>query len=272
MLGSAVAERCAARHAVQRLVRADCDLADATAVADSFAAHRPTDVIHCAAYTDVDGCERDPERAWRDNTRAAENVARATAVLGARLVHLSTDYVFDGSKPTPYVEDDAPAPLNVYGKTKLAAEAAVRAHVPRHCIVRTSWVFGPGGRNFVRTMAGLLRTRDEVRVVNDQIGSPTYTRDLAVALGAVVEGDLDGTLHVTNTGACSWYEFAAAIAARLGSTARVLPCSSAEFPRPARRPHNSVLEGTRALEAGLAPLRPWHAALDDYLARLPEAA
>ena len=273
MLGSAVVQRLTQeQQVVQPLVRADCDLADATAVAEWFATHRPTHVVHCAAYTDVDGCERDRDRAWRDNTRAAENVARAAALLGARLLHLSTDYVFDGAKPAPYVEEDATAPLSVYGKTKLEAEQAVRKFAPRHCIVRTSWVFGPGGRNFVRTMSELLRTRDEVRVVDDQIGAPTYTLDLATALSEAIGLELEGTFHVTNAGTCSWYGFAAAIAARIESPARVLPCITAEFPRPARRPQNSILDCSRAQAAGLTSLRPWEEALDDYLARLREAA
>jgi dTDP-4-dehydrorhamnose reductase len=273
MLGGAVVRRLqTAGAAVTALDRAACDLADATAVAECFAQHHPAAIVHCAAYTDVDGCERDRERAWRDNTRAAENVARAGAVLGAALIHLSTDYVFDGEKQAPYVEDDPPAPLNVYGKTKLEAEQAVRAHAPAHCIVRTSWVFGPGGRNFVRTMAELLRTRTEIRVVNDQTGSPTYTLDLAAALVEVTALGLRGTFHLTNAGSCTWYDFAVAIGSRLATAARIMPCTTAEFPRPARRPRNSVLDGRRAAAAGVAPLRSWRAALDDYLAGGMEAA
>lgn len=265
MLGRAVVAELESAYTVLPLVRAECDLADAAAVSRWFAVRSPHDVVHCAAYTDVDGCESDPERAWRDNVEATANVARAAAAAGAGLVHVSTDYVFDGRKVGPYDESDAPAPLGVYGKSKLEAERRVAALAPRHVIVRTSWVFGPGGRNFVRTIAGLLRRQDSIRVVDDQTGSPTYTLDLAAALRHVVEAGAQGTMHVTNDGVCTWYGLAAAIAARLGTRCRVLPCTTAEFPRPAPRPHNSVLSNARYRAAGLPPLRPWQAALDAYL-------
>jgi dTDP-4-dehydrorhamnose reductase len=224
--------------------------------------------VHCAAWTDVDGCEADPERARRDNTVATSHVARAATATGASLLHISTDYVFDGDKDGPYREDDATAPLGVYGRTKLDAEDAVRRQVPRAWIVRTSWLFGPGGRNFVRTVAGLTAERDEIRVVCDQFGSPTYAPDLAAALAAILERGRFGTYHVTNAGACSWFDLATAVRDRLGSACRVLPCTSAEYPRPARRPHNSVLDGAFYRAQGLPAPRPWGCALDDYLAIL----
>jgi dTDP-4-dehydrorhamnose reductase len=196
-------------------------------------------------------------------------VALAARACDAALVHLSTDYVFDGAKLEPYLEEDTTAPLGVYGTTKLAAEEHVRRHAPRAWIVRTSWLFGPGGRNFVSTIAALLRERDAIRVVDDQIGAPTYTLDLARSLRLLVERAAPpGLYHVTNSGACSWYEFARTIRERLGSGGRVLPCTTAEYLRPARRPANSRLEMAHWRAAGLPVPRPWPAALDDYLARL----
>lgn len=265
MLGRAVVDAFEDGYAVLPLARADCDLADAGAARTWFALRAPQVIVHCAAYTDVDGCESDPERAQRDNVEATANVARAAAAADALLCHLSTDYVFDGTKPGPYAESDAPAPLGIYGRTKLEAERAVVRLAPRHVIVRTSWVFGPGGRNFVRTIAGLLRQREVIRVVDDQMASPTYTRDLAAALRHIVAAGVKGTLHVTNAGTCTWYGLAAAIGNRRGTRCRIEACTTAEFPRPAPRPRNSVLANARYRSAGLPALRSWEDALDAYL-------
>jgi dTDP-4-dehydrorhamnose reductase len=268
MLGRAVVTEFGALYDVVPHDLPTGDLADMRPTLDWMEAQQPALIVHCAAWTDVDGCEADPERAWSSNAAATRNVALAARACDADLIHISTDYVFDGTKPDPYLEDDTPAPLGVYGTTKLAAEEHVRRHAPRAWIVRTSWLFGPGGRNFVRTIAGLLRERDVVRVVDDQRGAPTYTLDLARALRTLVEHAPAGLYHVTNAGACSWYELAQAIRARLASGGRVLPCSTAEFPRPARRPANSRLEMARWRAAGLPEPRAWTAALDDYLPHL----
>ena len=270
MLGSAVVEELRSAHEVLPLRRSDCDLADAASTRTRLATLAPDVVVHCAAWTDVDGCEGDPERAWRENTVATENVSRAVVAAGARLLLASTDYVFDGALSRPYREDDTTAPLNVYGRSKRAAEEHVLALGESGCIVRTSWLFGPGGRHFVRTMARLLRSPEEVRVVDDQVGSPTYTIDLAAALRLLLEARGSGLYHVTNTGHCSWYEFAAAIAAALQPAGRVRPCRSDEFPRPARRPRNSVLDNGRFLRQGLPALRYWQEALQAYLAACPD--
>ncbi len=265
MLGRAVVEEFRGAHEVLPLARADCDLADAESTRTVLAAFAPQHILHCAAWTDVDGCEGDPERARVENTIATRNVADAARGCGATLCAVSTDYVFDGALDRPYREDDAPRPLNVYGCTKRAGEEQVLRLGPAGLVVRTSWLFGPGGRNFVRTMGGLLRMRDEVRVVDDQIGSPTYTQDLARALGILVASDHSGILHVTNSGTCSWYAFASAIEAELDTGCRLLPCRSDEFPRPARRPRNSVLDNGRYHASGAMPLRPWREALHAYL-------
>lgn len=273
MLGRAVAERFAATHDVIPHRRADCDLADAGATAAWFAARAPELVVHCAAWTDVDGCEADPARARRDNTDATRSVALATAAVDAALLHMSTDYVFDGTKLEPYREDDPTGPLGVYGKSKLAAEEAVRATIARAWIVRTSWLFGPGGRNFVRTIAGLAASRDEIRVVADQRGRPTYTYDLADALVTLVSrGAAFGTYHACNAGSCTWFDFATAIAARVAPACQVIACTTAEFPRPAPRPRNSVLDSTASESRGLPVLAHWKRALDRYVAILPSEA
>jgi dTDP-4-dehydrorhamnose reductase len=265
MLGRAVLERFASQYDIVPLRRADCDLADARATADAIAARAPRHIVHCAAWTDVDGCESNPERAWRDNAAATRNVALAAQAAGASLVYISTDYVFDGTKNDPYREDDPTSPLNVYGQSKRAGEEHVLREAHRAFVVRTSWLYGPGGKNFVHTMAALLGERDEVQVVNDQTGSPTYTRDLASALLLLVESDHYGLYHLANSGTCTWYELARAIAERTGSRCRVRPCTSAEYPRPARRPRNSVLEPYRWKQQGWPLPRHWTEALDEYL-------
>jgi len=265
MLGRAVVARFASQHEVLPHTRRDCDLADLRATVRWIGAHRPDHIVHCAAWTDVDGCESDERRAWRDNTWATRHLALAAQLSGASMCHVSTDYVFDGDKPEPYDEDDSPAPLGVYGRTKLAAEGQVRLQVPQHWIVRTSWLFGPGGRNFIRTVAGLLRERESLRVVEDQRGAPTSVDDLAGALLRLVGEAPYGTYHWTNAGDCTWYELARVVGERLGSHCRVVPCASDEYPRPARRPRNSRLAMRRWTAAGLPAPRAWKAAVDDYV-------
>jgi len=270
MLGQAVVERFASRHEVLPLTRRDCDLADLRATIRWIGARRPDHIVHCAAWTDVDGCESDERRAWRDNAWATRHLALAAQLAGASMCHVSTDYVFDGNKPEPYDEDDPPAPLGIYGRTKLAAEGQVQLQLPQHWIVRTSWLYGPGGRNFIRTVAGLLRERDEIRVVDDQRGAPTFVADLADALSLLVGAAPYGTYHWTNAGACTWYELAQVVGERLGSHCRVVPCTSDEYPRPARRPRNSRLAMGRWAAAGLPAPRSWKAAVADYVATLSE--
>jgi dTDP-4-dehydrorhamnose reductase len=268
MLGRAVVARFAPHYDVVPHRRADSDLTDLHATARWMLEQRPSLVVHCAAWTDVDGCESDPERAWRDNVWATRHVAMTAQLAEAALCHVSTDYVFDGTKPEPYVEEDAAGPLNVYGRTKLAAELQALLHAPRVWVVRTSWLFGAGGRNFVRTVAGLLRERDEIRVVNDQRGAPTYVVDLAAALLTLVDRASPGIYHVTNSGEGTWFEVAVTVGEQLGTRCRIVPCTSAEYPRPARRPQNSRLAMRRWAQAGLAPLRPWREAVREYVVGL----
>jgi dTDP-4-dehydrorhamnose reductase len=253
MLGQAVM-RAAGDRAVG-LTHADLDVTDAGAVADTLAG---ATVINCAAYTDVDGAEADPQAARAVNEVGARNVAEAAA----RVVYVSTDYVFDGKKPAAYVESDPVDPLSEYGRSKLAGERATLTASPHSLVVRSSWLFGPGGGNFVTTMLRLAEERGRVNVVDDQVGCPTFTGHLAEALVGLAEGSGHGFLHVASAGACSWYEFAGTIFDRAGLEVELLPCTTDEFPRPARRPANSVL----ASERGAPELPAWQDGLDAYLA------
>lgn len=226
------------------------DICDPVAVARALEAHRPDAVVNAAAYTAVDKAESEPELAARINAFAPAHIAERCARYRTPLIHVSTDYVFDGTKPTPYVEQDPVAPLGVYGRTKAAGEAAVRSAAERHIIVRTSWVYGAHGHNFLKTVLRLARERERLTIVADQRGCPTATRDLAEALLVAAEaarnGDTRwGTYHFAGDGATTWHGFAAEIVRvagpRLGRTPEVAPITTAEYPTPARRPANSQL-------------------------------
>ncbi|HWI08611.1 MAG TPA: dTDP-4-dehydrorhamnose reductase [Solirubrobacteraceae bacterium] len=265
MLGRAVVEAATRRgHDVRGHARADLDVTDAEATRQAVAAAQPDAVVNCAAYTDVDGAESDRQRAEAVNARGAGHVAAAAAEIGAFVVHISTDYVFDGSKREPWVESDRVAPLGVYGETKLAGERAVAAADPRHAIVRTAWLFGAGGRNFVDTMLALGAQRDEVCVVTDQVGCPTWTGHLAAALVELAERPGEpGVHHIAGSGSCSWNELALEIFERARIDCRVLPATSDQFPRAAARPAFSVL-GTERRDALVLPA--WQDGLAAYLA------
>lgn len=269
MLGRAVVAACAPTHDAVGVDLPDGDLTSPADVDALLAAHAPDWVIHCAAYTDVDGAETARELARRVNAEATALLADRCAGRGAGLTAVSTDYVFAGDAADGYDEDDPRAPVNHYGATKAAAEEAVEASAVRGQIVRTSWLFGPGPKNFVRTIRRLLRERDELRVVDDQRGCPTYAPDLARVLEFLARHGRPGRFHATNAGVCTWYEFAREIARREGrDPACIRPCPSSAYPTPARRPACSVLR-SRALEAAGCPPRPhWHDALDRYLDRL----
>jgi dTDP-4-dehydrorhamnose reductase len=251
-----------AGHEVVALARADLDITDAAAVR---AAVRGDAVINCAAWTDVDGAEAAEDAATAVNGAGAGHVAAAAATAGAHVVHVSTDYVFDGRAREPYAEDAPTAPQSAYGRSKLAGERAVAAAAPgAAAIVRSSWLFGPHGRNFVDTMRRVGAERDELAVVDDQIGCPTYTGHLAPALVAVAERGLTGVLHVAGGGRCSWYELAQATFEETGMPTRVRPQSTADAGRPAPRPAFSALAGTRSD----APALPhWRDGLRAHLAR-----
>jgi dTDP-4-dehydrorhamnose reductase len=225
---------------------------------------KPEAVINCAAYTDVDGCETNVETAMQVNGEGVAHLAMATREIGARLVHVSTDYVFDGSKGSPYVEDDAPCPLGVYGESKLAGELNAGFN-PDHLIVRTQWLYGLHGTNFVETMLRLAVEKDEIAVVDDQVGSPTWTVDLAHAILALMKSGHRGVYHAANADFCSWNEFAQAIFEEAGLSVKVHGMTTDELNRPARRPLCSTLDCSKLeQDAGFRP-RPWHSALKTYL-------
>jgi dTDP-4-dehydrorhamnose reductase len=242
---------------------AEFDITDETAVRRAFEAERPAAVIHCAAWTDVDGAEAAPAAARAVNATAAGHVARAATAVGATFVHLSTDYVFDGSKPEPYIESDEPRPLSVYGQTKLEGEREVAAAAPGAVIVRSAWLFGTAGKSFPATMLRLGAERDEVTVVTDQIGCPTFTGHLAEALVQLAEGRAPGIHHVAGSGAVSWHDFAVEIFRQAGVECRVLPGTSDALDRPAPRPANSRLVSERA---DTVTLPAWQEGLSAFLA------
>ncbi|WP_328387756.1 dTDP-4-dehydrorhamnose reductase [Nocardia sp. NBC_00416] len=252
---------------MRAFTRSALDITDRAAVESVV---RPGDIVlNCAAYTAVDRAESEPEAAFAGNETGPAVLAAACARVGARLIHLSTDYVFPGTGAAPYEPADATGPSTVYGRSKLAGERAVRELCPHAQIVRTAWVYTGTDGDFVATMRRLESERDTVSVVDDQIGSPTYAADLAAALlDLAAHPEAPAVLHATNSGRASWFDLARAVFAGIGADpARVHPCTTAEFPRPAARPAYSVLSGTAWHDAGLTPLRPWKSALTEALTR-----
>ena len=251
-----------------KLVGADVpeiDIADPGSVAGIFSRERPSIVVNCAAYTNVDGAETEKELAFRVNAFGPEILARAAAATGALLVHVSTDFIFDGAGRAAYREDDKPNPLCVYAKSKLAGEEAVRRIAPEYLIVRTAWLYGPNGRNFVDTVLGIAGQKGTLTVVDDQVGSPTFTAVLSEYLWKLVEHGARGVFHLAGSGACTWFDLALQAVQFAGIKATVTPCTTAEFPRPARRPPNSALAVAKA-EALLGEKIPdWRSGLHRYL-------
>jgi dTDP-4-dehydrorhamnose reductase len=224
-------------------------------------------VLNAAAFTDVDGAEEREAQAHHVNGEGVAHLAARCAEVGALLVHYSTDYVFDGTARQPYPVDHPRQPVNAYGRSKAAGEQALERSGVDHLLIRTSWLYAPWAKNFVRTIAGLAASRDSLRIVSDQRGRPTSAEHLARTTLAMVERGARGTFHVTDGGECSWFEFATQIAAAVNPACRVEPCTSAEFPRPAPRPAYSVLDLSNT-EALVGPMPPWQSNLADVLARL----
>ena len=243
------------------------DIGNLNGLRETIERIKPDVLVNAAGYTAVDQAQREPELAARLNHQAPALMAELMKTHDGCLVHYSTDYVFDGTATTPYEPDDAPAPQSVYGRTKLAGERAVLAELPTANVVRTAWVYTGTGTDFVATMRRLERERDVITVVDDQIGSPTYSRDLAAGLLEVAASPVTGSiLHSTNAGTASWFDLARAVLAGVGADPeRVRPCSSAEYVRPAPRPSYSVLSGAAWERAGLTPFRGWRDALGDAL-------
>jgi dTDP-4-dehydrorhamnose reductase len=263
LLGQALAQELSAEQ-LTALSSRDADLRDHARVRAVIHDFRPEWILLSAAYTDVDGCESNRDLAFAVNCEGAINVAEAAREAGSRLLFLSTDYVFDGSKRSPYEISDARSPASVYGESKACAEERLLEILPEVCIARTSWLFGHGGKCFPATILKLASTRPQISVVNDQRGSPTFTRDLASALAQLCRAGARGIVHITNSGDCTWYDFATEIVRARGLPTKVKPVTTAEFPRPARRPAYSVLSPA-SLHAYNIHMPEWRDALRRYL-------
>ena len=279
-LARSLAERAASHPALQFefASRPEFDLGDDGSIAATIGAAAPDIVLNAAAYTAVDRAESDADAAHRINALAPAAIARAARQAGARLIHVSTDYVFDGQSPAPYSEDAATGPINVYGRTKLQGEAGIRAELPdRHLIVRTSWVYSPFGNNFVKTMLNLAGTRDSLSVVDDQVGTPTSALDLAEGLLTATarwsaDPSLGGTYHFAGLGCTSWAGLAAYVMASSrrcgGPSAEILPIATADYPTAAARPRFSILDTSKFSTAFGHPPQPWQESVDRVVERL----
>jgi dTDP-4-dehydrorhamnose reductase len=265
MLAHDVMRVLAGRHEIISATHADLDIGSEEQTADFLCARKPAIVINCAAYTNVDGCEADSTRAFSANADGVKNLARACYKAGSKLFHISTDYVFDGTKEGPYNEADPPNPLSVYGQSKLAGEKYIREILSSYVIIRTEWLYGSRGSHFVGKILQLSQERDVLQVVNDQKGSPTWTEDLARAIDALLQIPSRGIYHITNSGSCTWFDFARKIISHTGSSVRIEPISSEQLNRPAKRPQNSVLDCAKFVRETGHTLRPWERALDEYM-------
>lgn len=262
MLGALAPSR---GHEAVLVPHAEWDVADPAASEAMLKRHRPDAVVNCAGFTNVDACESRPGEAFRANAEGPRVLAGASAAHGAPFLHLSTDYVFDGTARVPYAVNAPTGPVSAYGRSKLAGEEAVAEAVGHWIVLRTAWVYGPWGRHFPGAILKLAREQGRLRVVDDQVGSPTYTADLAGAVLRLLEVQARGVVHFTNAGACSWHRFAEEILRRSGLDVPVEAVPSSAFPRPARRPSYSVLSTARyASLTGHAP-RPWEEALAEFL-------
>ncbi len=262
----------AAGIVVASLNHGEIEVASLESVRQALTVHLPDAVLNTAAFHNMPRCEEEPERAFAVNAVGALNLARATTELGARNVYFSTDYVFDGAKGEPYAETDPPQPLNVYGASKLAGERLSEVYAPGSLVLRVSGLYGQvpcrdKGENFITKMIGFASTRPEVRVVTDEILTPTPTRAIAQKTVELLRTDATGLLHLTCEGSCSWHEFAREIFSTLEIETPLHEATVADFPSPVARPHYSVLANTRLAETGLAPMPHWREALHDFLAR-----
>ena len=261
-------------HQVTPVDLPELDITSKEQVDRTVEAIRPDIIINCAAHTGVDACETEEELAWEVNVSGPKYLAESADRWGGKLIHISTDYVFDGQRSIPesYREDDETAPVSVYGKTKLEGEKAVRKATERHIILRTAWLYGINGGNFLKTMLRLSRTSPtkEIRVVNDQFGSPTWSYRLSLQIAKLIELGAQGTYHATAEGVCTWYDLAGAFLEELGVSHRLSPCTTEEYPTAAARPKNSILENHRLKEAGINAMAPWQADLAQFVEQFGE--
>ena len=265
MLGHDLADVLKGKHELILTTSKTLDITDKDHVIDFVSSQKPDMLINAAAYTDVDGCEKNQELAYSVNGEGVRNLAMACKKIGCRLVHISTDYVFSGENTRPWVEDDETGPISVYGKSKLEGEKAICEILDKYFILRTAWLYGVNGRNFPKTMLELAENHSKITVVYDEVGTPTYTLDLAQAISKLIETDCYGIYHLTNSGSCSWCEFARYIFEIAGADIEVVPVTADEFARPAPRPSYSVLENRNWVENGFEPLRNYTEAIKEYI-------
>ena len=273
-VGTNLTETLSNEHEIIPLTHKDLDITDLNKTKTTLNKIRPELVINTAAYHKTDECEENPEKSFLVNTIAVRNLALICKEIGASLIHFSTDYVFDGKKKEPYTEDDIPNPINVYGVSKLAGEIFIRNTLKEHYIIRPSGIFGKakkvGKKNFITRMLELTREKGKLKIVDDQIFSPTYAKDLAEKVAELIKTNKYGTYHITNSGYCSWYELAKTAFELTGINVELKPVKSHEFPMKVRRPHFSVLENRNLKRIGLSPLRHWKEALKEYLKEIGE--
>lgn len=272
LVGRAIKEAFETEYEVHAVDKDEVDVTIYNSVKRVIKGLSPQVVVNAAGFSDVDACERKSQLAFAVNAEGAKNVAKAASLVKAKMVYISSDYVFDGKKDTPYTEEDQPNPLNVYGESKLLGERYVQDLSEDFLIVRTQWLFGPHGRNFVDTLLYLLdQGQERIEVVDDLVGSPTYTLDLAEALKVLLKKDAWGIYHVSNSGQCSWYELACEVLKLIGKDkVELVPISSADLTRPARRPIFSVLSKEKFERDTGMKMRPWQEALAEYLRRKKE--
>lgn len=243
----------------------DLDITDLDMIRSKFKEYMPDIIINCAAMTNVDACETEKDLAYNLNAEGPKNLAIATKEIGGTLIHISTDYVFKGDKHRPLVEDDEIGPDSIYGKSKLQGEENIENILDKYFILRTAWLYGVHGPNFIKKMLELSQNHDTLTVVNDQEGSPTFTKDLSLAIKEIIHSDKYGVYHVTNSGNTTWYEFSKLIFKKKDIDVNVKPVSSEEFAAPAPRPHYSVLSHDKWIKNGFTELRDYKEALDEYL-------
>jgi dTDP-4-dehydrorhamnose reductase len=257
------------RHEVTALSRDEMDISDVSNVDIRIKQLLPDVIINCAAYTKVDTCETEKDTAWKVNVTGAGNLAGCAEKYGSRLIHVSTDYVFDGRKsmPEPYVENDETNPISYYGKTKLEGEKAIKGAGGRFIIVRTAWLYGLNRQNFLKTMLklALKNPNGKIKVVNDQFGSPTWTYRLSLQIAALIETDTTGIIHATAEGHCTWYELAVYFLDKMDIPHIVIPCTTLEYPTPAKRPMNSILENRILKNKGMNIMAHWKTDVDEFV-------
>ncbi|WP_405267451.1 dTDP-4-dehydrorhamnose reductase [Methanobrevibacter sp.] len=265
MLGHDLQEVLKDRHELILTTSETLDITDKNQAMNVICENKPDIVINSAAYTDVDGCEENQDIAYCVNGDGVRNLALACKEVGCPLLHISTDYIFNGENDKPWVEDDEIGPINVYGRSKLKGEQAILEILDKYFIVRTAWLYGINGKNFPKTMLELSQNHSEITVVYDEVGSPTYTPDLAFAISQLIETDYYGIYHITNSGSCSWCEFAKYIFEVADIDVEVIPVTASEFARPAPRPSYSILENKNWIKNGFKPLRSYKEAIKEYI-------